>query len=246
MRNLLKTVTRGGGTGAAYGVSGFETFAKTGTTSDDKDRWFVAGTPYYVAAVWYGYDQPKRIWNVSGNPAGRIFKEIMDDVHEDLDDLEFPTASGVVARSYCTISGDIANSGCPKATGYYKSSNVPNRCKSCSIINGIGQGIPSVIPNTKATTKPTTDNNNDKTTASSGGNNKTTRPSTTNAKPLPTQAPTQAPTVIVTEPVTQAPPEPTQAPETQAPTPPEPQEPVTNSGAEGIAEQAERMIRGNR
>ena len=233
MRNLLKTVTKGGGTGAAYGVKGFDTFAKTGTTSDDKDRWFVAGTPYYVAAVWYGYDQPRKISNVSGNPAGRIFKEIMDDVHEDLDrDLDYPKANGVVARSYCTISGDIANAGCPKATGYYKSSNVPNRCKSCSIINGIGQGIPSVIPNTKATSDAST---TDKTNVIGGLN----KPTTSATKP--TQAPVQKPTTIITEPVTQAPPEPTQAPvETQAPAtePPQP-----DPGA-GIQEQAERMIRG--
>ncbi len=234
MRNLLKTVTRGGGTGSAYGVKGFETFAKTGTTSDDKDRWFVAGTPYYVAAVWYGYDQPRRITNVSGNPAGRIFKAVMDDVHEDLDrDLDYPKANGVVARSYCTISGDIANSGCPKATGYYKSSNVPNRCKSCSIINGIGQGIPSVIPNKPSTTGTST---TDKTNVV-GGLNKPTSSATTK----PTQAPVQKPTTAITEPVTQAPPEPTQAPvQTEAPAtePPQP-----DPGA-GIAEQAERMIRG--
>ena len=233
MRNLLKTVTKGGGTGAAYGVKGFDTFAKTGTTSDDKDRWFVAGTPYYVAAVWYGYDQPRRITNVSGNPAGRIFKAVMDDVHEDLDrDLDYPKANGVVARSYCTISGDIANSGCPKATGYYKSSNVPNRCKSCSIINGIGQGIPSVIPNKPSTTGAST---TDKTNVI-GGLNKPTSSAT-----KPTQAPVQKPTTVITEPVTQAPPEPTQAPvQTEAPAtePPQP-----DPGA-GIAEQAERMIRG--
>lgn len=233
MRNLLKTVTRGGGTGAAYGVKGFETFAKTGTTSDDKDRWFVAGTPYYVAAVWYGYDQPRRITNVSGNPAGRIFKAVMDDVHEDLDrDLDYPKANGVVARSYCTISGDIANAGCPKATGYYKSSNVPNRCKSCSIINGIGQGIPSVIPNKPSTTGAST---TDKTNVA-GGLHKPTSSAT-----KPTQAPVQKPTTVITEPVTQAPPEPTQAPvQTEAPAtePPQP-----DPGA-GIAEQAERMIRG--
>ena len=230
MRNLLKTVTQGGGTGAAYGVRGFQTFAKTGTTSDDKDRWFVAGTPYYVAAVWYGYDQPKKIRNVSGNPAGRIFKEIMDDVHADLDDLDFPKANGVVARSYCTISGDIANAGCPKATGYYKSSNVPNRCRSCSIINGIGQGIPSIIPNTSTTATSTSD------TTSLAGN--ITKP-TQGTKP--TQAPTQKPDNVVTAPVTQAPPEPTTqsaAIEIPATEPPQP------DVGEGIAEQAERMIKG--
>ncbi len=232
MRNMLKTVMSGGGTGNGYGVKRFETFAKTGTTSDDKDRWFVGGTPYYVAAIWYGYDQPRPIRNVSGNPAGKIYKAIMNDIHADLDDdLDFPTASGVVARSYCTISGDIANAGCPKATGYYKSSNVPNRCKSCSIINGIGQGIPSVIPNSTTTTETTTDKTDaNKTTASSGSSsNKTTRPATTaNAQPV-TKAPTQAPTVVATEPVTKAPEQ-------------------GNEGSGGlvdISEQAERMIKGS-
>ena len=255
MRNLLKTVTRGGGTGAAYGVNGFETFAKTGTTSDDKDRWFVAGTPYYVAAVWYGYDQPRRIWNVSGNPAGRIYKEIMDEVHKDLDDLEFPNANGVVARSYCTISGDIASGGCPRATGYYKSSNVPNRCKGCSIINGIGQGIPSVIPNTKATTKTTTDKDDDKTTKPTQGGNitKPTLPKPSQVIPAPTTAPTTQQTTA-----------PTQAPEPVDPpvdVPIEPDPPIEGGGDSGnsggdsggdsdgggsIEEQVERMIRHSR
>ena len=61
MNKLLQTVVTDAAhmaTARNYGVSGFETFAKTGTTSDDKDRWFVGGTPYYVAAVWYGCDMP--------------------------------------------------------------------------------------------------------------------------------------------------------------------------------------------
>ncbi len=182
MRQILRTVVTGG-TAGGYGVNGFETFAKTGTTSDDKDRWFVGGTPYYVAAVWYGYDEPKPIRNTSGNPAGKIFKKVMDAAHDDLEYLSFPTASGVVARKYCKISGDIASAGCSSTgTGYYKSSNVPSRCKGCAIVNGIGQGIPDVIiPSTTedpsaTTTKPT----------------KPTKP-VVSTKPNPTK-PTTAPT----------------------------------------------------
>ena len=37
--------------GTASNVRKFQIMAKTGTTSSDKDRWFCAGTPYYVAAV---------------------------------------------------------------------------------------------------------------------------------------------------------------------------------------------------
>ena len=220
MRQLLRTVVTSG-TGSAYGVSGFETFAKTGTTSDDKDRWFVGGTPYYVAAVWYGYDQPRPIRNTSGNPAGKIFKKIMDAAHDGLDDLDFPTASGVVARRYCTISGDIASSGCPSATGYYKSSNIPNRCKGCALVNAIGQGLPDVVYRVPSTTeKPSA---NSSTTKPGSGNNKTTanRLTTSNSGFATTVPPVTTPTQVSppnTTPATQPAPPATQAtPETSPP-----------------------------
>ncbi len=199
MRRLLRTVVTQG-TGAGYGVNGFETFAKTGTTTDDKDRWFVGGTPYYVAAVWYGYDQPKRITNTSGNPAGKIFREIMNKAHEGLDDLSFPTASGVVARKYCKISGDIAGATCPSATGYYKSSNIPGKCKNCTIVNAIGQGIPDVIvPSTSQ--------------VSTTANLSTTKPKVTTGKVTkPVVPPTKQPT---TTPPTTAQPTTTLPPTTQ-------------------------------
>ena len=179
MRQLLRTVVNGG-TAGGYGVSGFDTFAKTGTTSDDKDRWFVGGTPYYVAAVWYGYDEPRAITNTSGNPAGKIFKAIMNDVHEELDSMSYPSASGVVARSYCKISGDIASPGCAEtATGYYKSSYIPSKCKNCAMIHAIGSEIPDEVTGPSAT-EETTKKKKDK-------NKKTTKPATT---VKPTTAPT--------------------------------------------------------
>ena len=179
MRQLLRTVVNGG-TAGGYGVSGFDTFAKTGTTSDDKDRWFVGGTPYYVAAVWYGYDEPRAITNTSGNPAGKIFKAIMNDVHEELDSMSYPSASGVVARSYCKISGDIASPGCAEtATGYYKASHIPSKCKNCAMIHAIGSEIPDEVTGPSAT-EETTKKKKDK-------NKKTTKPATT---VKPTTAPT--------------------------------------------------------
>ena len=185
MRQLLRTVVNGG-TAGGYGVSGFDTFAKTGTTSDDKDRWFVGGTPYYVAAVWYGYDEPRAITNTSGNPAGKIFKAIMNDVHEDLESMSYPGASGVVARSYCKISGDLASPGCAEtATGYYKSSHIPSKCKNCAMLHAIGSEIPDEVTGPSAT-EETTKKKKDK-------NKKTTKPVTT---VKPTTAPTTQPTTV--------------------------------------------------
>ena len=219
MRQLLKTVVSSG-TGSGYGISRFETFAKTGTTSDDKDRWFVGGTPYYVAAVWYGYDTPKKITNTSGNPAGKIFREIMSRVHEDYDAKSFPSASGVVARSYCTISGDLASSGCGStATGYYKTSNLPATCKNCSMIHAIGSEIPdsAKAPHASATTTTTDPSTLPSTTVKPGRTrtDKTTAPVTT-PKPTATQPPTTVPQTVppetnepvtdsVTEPATESP-----------------------------------------
>ena len=185
MRQLLRSVVYGG-TAGGYGVDRFETFAKTGTTTDDKDRWFVGGTPYYVAAVWYGYDEPRAIRNTSGNPAGKIFRAIMNDIHEDLEYMSYPSASGVVARTYCKISGDLASAGCAStATGYYKSSNIPPKCKNCAMIHAIGSEIPDVVtaPSVTETTTKKDDkkNNNKKTTVRTTTSPNTSAPNVTNS-----------------------------------------------------------------
>lgn len=69
------------GTGGAAQLPNMPVAGKTGTSGDHMDRWFVGCTPYYVAAVWTGYDTPEYI-NVSGNPCCRIFGNIMTRVHE--------------------------------------------------------------------------------------------------------------------------------------------------------------------
>lgn len=134
MNQMLRTVFTGSaGTARGYGVKGFTTFGKTGTTTDNFDRWCVAGTPYYIAAVWFGYDYNKQIM-ASGSPAGRIFKTIMDRVHEGLAAKSFDQFSDkVVQRTYCTKTGLLASSSCPStAVGWYKMSNLPATCAGCS------------------------------------------------------------------------------------------------------------------
>ena len=49
------------GTGGVSNLDNMPVAGKTGTTQDRYDRWFVGYTPYYVAAVWTGYDQPEKI-----------------------------------------------------------------------------------------------------------------------------------------------------------------------------------------
>ncbi|MGM9521861.1 MAG: transglycosylase domain-containing protein [Oscillospiraceae bacterium] len=78
------------GTGASANLGFMPTAGKTGTSGSSKDRWFVGFTPYYVAAVWTGYDTPATI-SVSGNPAAQLWKKVMTLVHEDLEYKSFST-----------------------------------------------------------------------------------------------------------------------------------------------------------
>ena len=84
---LQNAVENGTGTEAALWTR--PVAGKTGTSTDYKDRWFVGCTPYYVAAVWTGYDQPAYV-GASGNPAARIWKSVMRPIHEGLDWVSFP------------------------------------------------------------------------------------------------------------------------------------------------------------
>ena len=59
MNKLLQTVMTAG-TGTPYKLSGIQCFGKTGTTTDDKDRWFMGGTPDFVAAYGTAMTSPRR------------------------------------------------------------------------------------------------------------------------------------------------------------------------------------------
>ena len=81
---LTKAVTSGSGTGYGSKISGFQTFAKTGTTSDNCDKWYCGGTPHYVAAVWYGYDYRANLHTGATNPAKNIFRYVFSRFHQTL------------------------------------------------------------------------------------------------------------------------------------------------------------------
>lgn len=160
MNELMRTVvTSSYGTGRNYGVKGFTTYMKTGTTTDNFDKWCCAGTPYYVAAVWFGYDYNKEI-KASGNPAGLIYKTVMDRVHKGLAVKSFEQYTDqVVQKAYCTSSGLLAGSRCTsKAMGWYKLSNLPGVCASCN-------GAPPVSENNETTSASNPETPTESTTA---------------------------------------------------------------------------------
>ncbi len=88
MVSMLKSAVDGG-TGTAARIPGMRVAGKTGTTSSNRDRWFVGFTPYYVGAVWFGYDQPASLRGFSPNPAAVAWRKVMQPIHEGLPDKPF-------------------------------------------------------------------------------------------------------------------------------------------------------------
>ena len=103
------------GTGWYADVGAPEVAAKTGTTSSNRDRWFIAYTDYYTAAVWCGYKYPEEI-RLSGsnrnNPAGRLWVKVMEKVHEGLAWKPVADTSDMQEVSICKDSGGLATSAC--------------------------------------------------------------------------------------------------------------------------------------
>ncbi len=131
MRDLMKGVVSSG-TGGGAKINGMATAGKTGTTDKSHNRWFAGFTPYYCGVTWYGFDNPRPISYYNGansNPALIIWKDIMAQIHKDLDNKEFDTPKDVEKRSVCPYSGKLATSSCPSAYEYItKNANSSTYC----------------------------------------------------------------------------------------------------------------------
>lgn len=127
MTELLKEVTKGRNSPYPYpGTSastvneqiiGMPVATKTGTTQSNIDKWLVGYTPYYAAAVWYGYDnsggEPIPVKTEEMYQAHKIWAAVMQKVHEDLPKKDFnEMPDDIVVKEICIYSGKIATDLC--------------------------------------------------------------------------------------------------------------------------------------
>jgi penicillin-binding protein 1A len=64
--------------------------AKTGTSQDHRDAWFVGFTPDWLCAVWVGNDDSRPMARVTGGQVpAHIWRDFMAGAHRGLPDLEF-------------------------------------------------------------------------------------------------------------------------------------------------------------
>ena len=156
--NSMLTNVVTSGTAAGYGISGMTAAGKTGTTSENYDRWFVGYTPYYTAAVWTGYPQNEKM-RTSGNPALKLWHQVMEEIHDGLENKKFTVPSGLKSVEFCLDSGLLPNEYCamdPRgsrvSSDYVFQGDVPTErctihtaesvvrmCKDCPILDGDGK-----------------------------------------------------------------------------------------------------------
>ena len=102
---------------------------KSGTTSNSNDIWFVGYTPYYTAGVWAGYDNNERTLSGQASFHKQIWKNIMNRVHEGLDDIGFTMPASITQETVCRKSGNLPTGYCYSSgqiyTEYFDKNSVP-------------------------------------------------------------------------------------------------------------------------
>ena len=104
MTDILKgVISTDYGTGNMLKIPNQIVAGKTGTTSYNKDGWFVGYSAYYTTSVWCGYDNPTSVPNLYGATCpGNIWKDYMTKVHDGLPSKDFDKPTGIVFKNVDT------------------------------------------------------------------------------------------------------------------------------------------------
>lgn len=149
MNRLMETVVSGSrGTARKAKLDGVELIAKTGTTQDWNDLWFMGCTPEYVTGLWIGHDIPKEIDTKSCYGSPDMWSNIFKDIAENEEIKTFKPSSEVVTREFCTVTGLVAGENCSStSTGYYKRTNIPGVCSGNHVEEEIPSGTTVIVAN---------------------------------------------------------------------------------------------------
>ncbi len=114
---------------------------KTGTTTNNIDRWFCAYTPYYTCSIWMGFDNN---FELVGATQNYIWRDVMETIHKEkqLAYKEFTMPDSVLTASICTKSGllakagvcDMYEGGSTVKTEYFAKGTVPTEYCDCHVI----------------------------------------------------------------------------------------------------------------
>ncbi len=117
MTKLLQNVVELGSTSVTVTLrESVDVAAKTGTTQNSCDRWFVGYTPYYVCGVWYGHEYPSTLPQSTLRICSTVWNDVMTELHsgfvESGEVKRFEVPENVIRASYCMDSGKLMTASC--------------------------------------------------------------------------------------------------------------------------------------
>jgi len=155
MTSLLQgAVERGTAKGGR--VPGWQVAAKTGTTQDAADLWFVGYTPTLAAGLWVGYDQPRPIGSheTAGRLAAPVWADFMRRALKGMRNETLPIPEGILPVRVNYRTGLPTDPGDPNGiTEYFVRGSLPDREAWPA---GLPQGAPHPAPPASAWSAPRT------------------------------------------------------------------------------------------
>lgn len=145
--SLLESAVNNGTGVGARSVYGFRLPAagKTGTTNNFNDAWFIGFTPYMVAGVWVGVDNPAiSLGNRQSGAAAAlpVWANFMREAHKakDWGAKSFQKPDGIVEVQICSETKLLPSQYCPLETEVFTKQTVPT--EHCQIHKEIGEPLP--------------------------------------------------------------------------------------------------------
>lgn len=150
MDSLLQEVARSGTAAKAQAtLKRPDLFGKTGTTNDSIDTWFVGFQPTLAAAVWMGYDTPKKLGDheTGGGLSLPIWINFMEYALKGVPVAEYPPPEGVVSINGEWYYDEYAKGGGVSGVGLRQESSAASGAEPSAGVPASARGI-EVLPPT--------------------------------------------------------------------------------------------------
>jgi penicillin-binding protein 1B len=137
------------GTAAGVHAAGLEgpIAAKTGTSDEEHDLWFVGFTPDLVAVVWIGFDEPRSLGIPSSVGALPIWRRLVGELSGGRVRGRFAPPAGVTVAEVEPSTGLLALEDCPeRRSEYFLAGTEPmDTCPSIGVAAPVADGDESPL-----------------------------------------------------------------------------------------------------
>lgn len=136
---MQDVVSKGTGTKLKFQSLDMPVAGKTGTSTGNKDLWFVGYTPYLTAGIWGGYDASEKQSSTSYHKD--IWRTIMEQLNKKYEKKAFRKPDSITSAVICTKCGKLAIDGlCANAIGgscekkeYFAKDSLPTETCDCHV-----------------------------------------------------------------------------------------------------------------